>query len=241
MRASPTASGIVMSAMGTNGTTSTAPKRGCSPRCSFMLITSTARAHSAKAASPARSGGPAKVITERLWLSSDCTLSRRTPSVARTASTTAEMTSARRPSLMLGTHSTSFPPTRHPGSRRPRHSRVEPTPCPKPAQTRHLPHCETLLRQPEVGEHSGEERDEPQEDGQDRARDELQGQRKRGERNRHCCEADDGGVQQRPRMAGEPRAQNQQREQERHRGHAQAQCHQGQRGDVLEPKAAQYR
>jgi hypothetical protein len=70
VRASSTASSIVVSPSGTKGMTSTAPIRGCSPQCSSMSISRTAAATSPSRASDTARAGPASVNTERLWLAS---------------------------------------------------------------------------------------------------------------------------------------------------------------------------
>ena len=54
---------------------------------------------------PAPSASPASVKTERLCAASDCTSSTRKPGTACSASARRWMTSGRRPSLTLGTHS----------------------------------------------------------------------------------------------------------------------------------------
>ena len=64
---------------GTNGMTSTAPIRGCSPQCSSMSISRTAAATSASRASDTAPAGPARVNTERLWLASLVRSRRWTP------------------------------------------------------------------------------------------------------------------------------------------------------------------
>src|SRR2546428_257152 len=93
-------------ASGMNGTTSTAPSRGCSPLCVRMSTSLNARSTSACVARTTASGSPAYVKTERLWSTSLVRSRRRTPSTARIVSASRSMTSARRPSLTFGTHST---------------------------------------------------------------------------------------------------------------------------------------
>jgi len=53
-------------------------------------------------------GSPTKLITDRLWSGFDSTSRRVTPGVDLIASAIALITSCRRPSLKLGTHSMSF-------------------------------------------------------------------------------------------------------------------------------------
>src|SRR5580698_9687650 len=52
---------------GTNGITSVAPMRGCTPRCTVRSISSAALPAARTAASTTASGRPAMVTTERLW------------------------------------------------------------------------------------------------------------------------------------------------------------------------------
>src|SRR4051812_23756124 len=72
-----------------------------------MSISASATSVSACAAARTALGSPANVKTLRLWSGSLVWSRRRTPGTAVTAAATFEMTSARRPSLMFGTHSTS--------------------------------------------------------------------------------------------------------------------------------------
>src|SRR5436305_9106827 len=83
----------------TKGTTSTTPKRGCTPwwdRRSTRLIVSAATSQAA-----ASTSGPPSVSTDRPWSGSLCTSSSDGPAAAASASTTAN----RSPSLTLITHS----------------------------------------------------------------------------------------------------------------------------------------
>ena len=65
---------------GTNGMTSTAPIRGCSPVCASMSMSSIAgRDEPLEGLASRRSCSPAIVNTERLWLASLVRSSRRTP------------------------------------------------------------------------------------------------------------------------------------------------------------------
>jgi hypothetical protein len=65
-RASATQSSIEVPARGTNGTTSTAPIRGCSPVCVSMSIASIAISTVASSAARTAAASPASVRTERL-------------------------------------------------------------------------------------------------------------------------------------------------------------------------------
>ncbi len=85
-RASAMQSSIVVPSSGTNGTTSVAPIRGCSPSCDVRSIFSHAARTPAKAASTARSTGATKVSTVRLCDPSEETSSTATPSTCSTAS-----------------------------------------------------------------------------------------------------------------------------------------------------------
>src|SRR5439155_13123693 len=106
-RASATQSSIVASRTGTNGTTSVAPIRGCSPVCRERSIRSVATRMAARAASTLASGGATNVNTERLWAASAWTSSSRTPGTLASAVRRASMVAALRPSEKLGTHSMS--------------------------------------------------------------------------------------------------------------------------------------
>ena len=64
---------------GTNGTTSAAPIRGCTPLCRVRSISRAAWMTPRTAASTTAAGGPAKVTTERLCAASRDQSSRRTP------------------------------------------------------------------------------------------------------------------------------------------------------------------
>ena len=63
-RASATQSAIVTPSSGTNGTTSTAPMRGCSPRCVRRSMSATARSNSASTARSTPAASPASVNTD---------------------------------------------------------------------------------------------------------------------------------------------------------------------------------
>jgi len=93
---------------GTNGTTSVLPCRGCAPWWRRMSMSSPARFTTRNAASATPSGGPMKVITVRFVSAPGATSSRRTPSTSSITAVTASMTPRSRPSLMFGTHSTSW-------------------------------------------------------------------------------------------------------------------------------------
>ena len=82
----PTQSSIVVAASGTNGMTSTAPIRGCSPPCASMSISWIATPTSRSRASATASCSPASVKTERLWLASLVRSRRKTPGPAVIAS-----------------------------------------------------------------------------------------------------------------------------------------------------------
>src|ERR1700693_1434314 len=101
-------SSIVDPSRGMKGTTSVAPMRGCSPVCLHRSIRSPATRMPAKAASTAVSTGATKVMTERLWDASEETSRTETPSTDAIAVRISSITSGRRPSEKLGTHSTSF-------------------------------------------------------------------------------------------------------------------------------------
>ena len=100
-------SSIVTPATGTNGQTSVAPMRGCSPWCLDMSMSSPAFLIRRKAASTMVSGGPTKVITVRWVELPGSTSNRRTPSTVSTTAAMASILARSRPSLMLGTHSMS--------------------------------------------------------------------------------------------------------------------------------------
>ena len=89
------------------GITSTAPIRGWLPCCCSMSISSTALAAPAIAAARAACGDPIRVVSSRLWSGSDWRLSSVMPGTDVIAATMASITSARRPSLKLGTTNTS--------------------------------------------------------------------------------------------------------------------------------------
>src|SRR5439155_6247557 len=94
--------------IGTKGTTSTAPIRGCSPWCERRSMRGTTVSKRASTACRRGSASPTAVRTLRLWSLSDWTSSTLTPGVPLSAAAAASMTSPRRPSLMLGTHSISL-------------------------------------------------------------------------------------------------------------------------------------
>ena len=105
-RASATQSAIVAPSIGTKGTTSTAPMRGCSPRCERRSMSATARSKSASD----RVLEAGRVADHR----EDRAIVRRVGGVVEqphagyaggSASAIAATTSARRPSLTFGTHS----------------------------------------------------------------------------------------------------------------------------------------
>ena len=70
-----------------------------------MSISSRARPTAAVAALTTGSAEPAKVTTDRLWVSSREKSRSVTPSIDLTARTISSTTSGRRPSEKLGTHS----------------------------------------------------------------------------------------------------------------------------------------
>src|SRR5215467_4741881 len=92
--------------IGTKGTTSVAPMRGCSPVWLLRSISPAAFFTPARAASTTTGGGATKVTTDRLWSGSDSRSSRTAPFTDLMAPTISSITSARRPSLKLGMHST---------------------------------------------------------------------------------------------------------------------------------------
>ena len=105
--ASATQSAIVAPSIGTKGTTSTAPRRGCSPECCRRSIARQRRVEQREdTAARTDAGAPANVNTVRLCAASGLTSSRRAP-VDRMAAAQASSTSLRRPSLMFGMHSMS--------------------------------------------------------------------------------------------------------------------------------------
>src|SRR5712691_10097888 len=104
-RARATQSSIVASRTGTNGTTSVAPIRGCSPVWRERSIRSVATRMAASAASTLASGGATNVNTERLWAASAWTSSSLTPGTLVSARRSASMVAALRPSEKFGTHS----------------------------------------------------------------------------------------------------------------------------------------
>jgi len=105
-RAREIQSSIVMPDMGTKGTTSTAPIRGCSPLWCLRSMSSIAFWLAARAASFTGPGAPTKLITDRLWSGLDSTSRSVTPGVFLIASAIDSITSFLWPSLKLGTHST---------------------------------------------------------------------------------------------------------------------------------------
>ena len=105
-RAHSTVSSIVRPEIGTRGQTSVAPIRGCSPECLRMSISSAAFRIARKAASTTASGGPAKVTTVRFVERPGSTSRSLAPSTVSTVPVMAAITAASRPSLKLGTHST---------------------------------------------------------------------------------------------------------------------------------------
>ena len=104
-----TQSSIVAPSIGMNGTTSTAPSRGCSPVCVRRSISATAISKSARIACLSGAGSPASVMTDRLCDASDDRSSSRAPGTRSIACTIRSTTSVRRPSLTLGTHSMNHP------------------------------------------------------------------------------------------------------------------------------------
>ena len=107
-RAISTHSCMVTPAIGTNGTTSVAPMRGCSPSCWLRSINSAALVMPRYAASSTASGVPTKVRTVRLWSTSECRSKTRTPLTLATAAMIVSITSGRRASEKFGMHSTIF-------------------------------------------------------------------------------------------------------------------------------------
>src|SRR5262252_2599198 len=100
-----TQSATVAPRMGMSGTTSTAPIRGCSPRCVRRSIRGTAASNSARTAATTDSPSPTNVRTLRLWDASEETERRRTPGTLRTAVASSSTRARSRPSETLGTHS----------------------------------------------------------------------------------------------------------------------------------------
>ena len=82
-------SSMVTPATGTNGHTSVAPMRGCSPVCFDMSISSEAFLIKQNAASPTVSGGPTNVMTVRLVLLPGSTSNSLQPSTVSTTEATA--------------------------------------------------------------------------------------------------------------------------------------------------------
>ena len=100
-------SSIDVAPSGMNGTTSTAPMRGCSPSWTSMSMSWMAAATSRSRASLTGPCSPAMVNTERLWLASLVRSSSHAPSTAVMASAIRSTTSSRRPSETFGTDSIS--------------------------------------------------------------------------------------------------------------------------------------
>ena len=96
---------MVMPETGTNGQTSVAPIRGCSPVCRRMSMDSAAAAMARNAASTTASGAPAKVTTVRLVALPGSTCRSRAPTTDSIRAVIFRMTSRSRPSLKFGTHS----------------------------------------------------------------------------------------------------------------------------------------
>src|ERR1035438_4862340 len=101
-------SSSVTPSMGTNGTTSAAPMRGCAPWCSVRSMSVAARSTERKAASATAAGGPAKVTTERLWSASEWRSNKTTSGTASMPWAMQSILAESRPSEKLGTHSTSW-------------------------------------------------------------------------------------------------------------------------------------
>ena len=93
--------------MGTKGQTSVAPKRGCSPICLLISISSDAFFINLKAASMTFFGSPTKVITVLLVAFPGSTSSNFTPSTVFTIFAIVLILLISLPSLILGTHSIS--------------------------------------------------------------------------------------------------------------------------------------
>src|SRR5712691_11130313 len=107
-RAQATQSSMETPATGTNGQTSRAPMRGCSPWWRRMSMRACATRAAARAPSTTAAGSPTKVYTVRLVERPGSTSSSVQPRVRRTASPMASMVSRSRPSEKFGTHSTSL-------------------------------------------------------------------------------------------------------------------------------------
>src|SRR5262245_55344263 len=101
-------SSIVAPSTGTNGQTSVAPIRGCSPRCLAMSMSDAAFLIARNDASSTASGGPIRVITVRLVAAPGSTSRSMAPGVPPISAAIASMTARSRPSLKFGTHSISF-------------------------------------------------------------------------------------------------------------------------------------
>ena len=91
---------------GTSGHTSTAPMRGCTPRCARRSTCSSTRSYSPNSASCRRAGSPTAVYTVRWWSASGCTCSNATPGAPANASAKRSMRAGSRPSLTFGIAST---------------------------------------------------------------------------------------------------------------------------------------
>src|ERR1700730_3876401 len=90
---------------GTNGITSVAPIRGCTPVWRVMSMSSAALPAPRIAASVTASGLPANVITERLWSASLVRSRTHAPATPLMASTRESTFYGSRPSEKFGTHS----------------------------------------------------------------------------------------------------------------------------------------
>src|ERR1700730_4550202 len=104
-RASATHSSMETPSRGTNGITSVAPIRGCTPVWCVMSMSSAALPAPRITASATASGLPARVITERLWSVSLVRSRIHAPAMALMASTSASTFDRLRPSEKFGTHS----------------------------------------------------------------------------------------------------------------------------------------
>src|SRR5918996_465142 len=89
--------------IGTTGTTSAAPIRGCAPTCSRRSIRSRAHATPATSASTIAASSPTSVNTDRLWSASAWTSS--TSACAEIAAPIASIVARSRPSEKFGTAS----------------------------------------------------------------------------------------------------------------------------------------
>src|SRR5262245_15430354 len=107
-RAASTASAITAPASGTNGQTSIAPMRLCSPLCVRRSISCLPAAAPRTAASTIASADPASVITQRWWLASSSRPSTLAPATAAIAATMRSTRAASRPSEKFGTNSSSL-------------------------------------------------------------------------------------------------------------------------------------